>query len=424
MSDQFEQKPPMSLEGVKPETHEKEPPIKIWGEVTDPKEHDPKNFRYLVYAFNPLATVSQPLVAISAELSGAYEVDKTQGDQSINLFNQPEGLGERLSLSMSLIDQEHTGTWGEGGIVVDAPEENIIITSPVDTGSHSSSKEFLRKQAQDQSRLSGEQLLQSTSDGIYNEVVAFAKSESGETCSLKGLFIKVDKNGQPTNSVIAQKMRQHAARLNLPLVEIQVRGPYEQEKFETSANNIWAQYRDKRYNLGSDNPKWDFYRYSEGNTFSLFPPPQEIDEVLAHFVKCGDVTEEQAQQLKARYKIADTRRQIPKIDYDPETQQIKLVKFRENYDENETEYVLGAAGGCWKVNVKRFQEATIKKGLEPGRAWNSGDSRRYQSPLSGSQVLSVLESRKETTDPEEYKKLLGFFSGMKDRIDQVYSQLR
>lgn len=147
MSDQFEQKPSINFERESPPSPEEEPGPKIWGGVSDPKEHDPKKFRYLVHAFNPFATASQPLVAISAELSGVYKGDKSEGDQSINLFEEPERLGERVSLSMSLIDQEHTETWEQGGIIVEAPEENIVITSPVDTGSHNSSKDFLRKQA-------------------------------------------------------------------------------------------------------------------------------------------------------------------------------------------------------------------------------------------------------------------------------------
>jgi hypothetical protein len=77
MSDQFEQKPSINFEGEHPASPEKEPELKIWGEVSDPKEHDPKKFRYLVHAFNPFATASQPLAAISAELSGAYKVDKS-----------------------------------------------------------------------------------------------------------------------------------------------------------------------------------------------------------------------------------------------------------------------------------------------------------------------------------------------------------
>lgn len=424
MSDQFEQKPPMNFEGIGAKSLEKEPELKIWGEVSDPKEHDPEKFRYLVHAFNPLAKTSQSSVSILAKLSGAYKLDKSEGDQSINLFDHPERLGERVSLSMSLIDQEHTGTWEAGGIIVEAPEENIVITSPTDTGSHSSSKDFLRRQAQDQLRLSGEQLLQSTSDGIYNEVVAFAKSESGETVRLKGFFIKVDKRGQPTDPVIAGKMRQHASRLNLPLVEIQVRGPFEEEKFETSKNNIWAQYKNRRYNLGSDDPKNDFYVYSEGFTLQFFPSSQEIDEVLAHFVERGDITNEQVEQLKTRYEIANARRQSPQIENDLKTQQIKVVKFREGYGENETEYLFGAAGGCWKVNVKRFQEAMTEAGLSPDRGKSAGESRRYQTPLSGSQVLALLESKKGLMEQEEYEKLFKFFSDMKERIDEVYRQLR
>ena len=130
MSDQFEQKPPINFEGVNHTSPEKEPELKIWGEVSDPKEHDPKKFRYLVHTFNSFAVALQPLVAISAELSGAYKVDKSEGNQSINLFDQPERLSERVSLSMSLIDQEHTGTWGQGGIIVDAPEEKYCHNFP------------------------------------------------------------------------------------------------------------------------------------------------------------------------------------------------------------------------------------------------------------------------------------------------------
>ncbi|MCS7091740.1 MAG: hypothetical protein NZM26_00085 [Patescibacteria group bacterium] len=76
MSDQFEKRPPINFEKVNP-THEEKPRPKIWGEVSDPEKHDPKKFRYLVHAFNPFATASQPLFAISAESSGAYKVDKS-----------------------------------------------------------------------------------------------------------------------------------------------------------------------------------------------------------------------------------------------------------------------------------------------------------------------------------------------------------
>jgi len=422
MSDQFEQKPPINFEEVKPVTPEKEPPIKIWGEVTDPKEHNPKKFRYLVHAFNPFATISQSLVAISAELPGAYKVDKAQGDQSINLFDQPERLGERVSLSMSLIDQEHTGTWGQGGIIVEAPEENIVITSPTDIGSHNSSKDFLRRQAQDRLRLSGKQLLQSTYDGIYNEVVAFAKSESGKTLRLKGFFIKVDRRGQPTDPVIAVKMKQHARRLNLPLVEIQIQGPYEQEMFEITENSVWAHYRGNRYNLGSENPEFAFNAYDDKiNTF--FPSPQEIGEVVAHFRERGDINEAQAQQILERYKIADAGRKSPKIEYDPKTSEISGVTIKDGYGEDAIEYWLNPSGYCWRVNMKEYEKALREMSLNPRRMGTDAyEYLRYQTPISSSQVLSILESKKGTMKPEEYEELIGFFNGIRNKIDEVYNQ--
>lgn len=421
MSDQFEQKPPMNFEGNSP-SPEKEPEPKIWGGVSDPKEHDPKNFRYLVHAFKPFATASLPLVAISAELYGAYQVDKSEGNQSINLFDQPERLGERVSLSMSLIDQEHTGTWGKGGIIVEAPEKNIVITSPTDTGSHNSSKEFLRRQAQDQLRLSGEQLLQSTFDGFYNEVVAFAKAESGETVRLKGFFIKVDKHGQPTDPVIAEKMRQHAIRLNLPLVEIQVQGPYEQEMFEIAENSVWAHYNGNRYNLGSDSPEFAFSAYDD-KVDTFFPSPQEIEQVVAHFVERGNINEAQAQQIRERYKIADSQRKSPKVEHDPKSQEISRVTIKDGYGKDEIEYWLSPSGYCWRVNMEEYKKAFREMSLNPQRTrTDAHEYLRYQTPISGSQVQTILESRRETMDPKEYEKLFSFFSGIREKIDQVYNQ--
>lgn len=422
MSDQFEQEPPINFEGVNPTSPEKEPELKIWGEVSDPKEHDPKKFRYLVHAFNPFARASQPLAAISAGLSGAYRVDKSEGDQSINLFDQPERLSERVSLSMSLIDQEHTGTWGQGGIIVEAPEGNIVITSPTDTGSHSSSKDFLRRQAQDQLRFSGEQLLQSTYAGFYNEVVAFAKAESGETVRLKGFFIKVDKRGQPTDPVIVEKMKQHSRRLNLPLVEIQVQGPYEQEMFEIAENSMWAHYKGNRYNLGSDNPDFAFSAYDD-KIDTFFPSPQEIEEVITHFFERGNINEAQAQQIRERYKIADSQRKSPKVERDPKSQEISRVTIEDGYGKDAIEYWLSQSGYCWRVNMEEYKKAFREMSLNPQRTRTDAYKYlRYQTPISGSQVLSILESRRETMNPKEYEKLFSFFSGAREKIDKVYNQ--
>lgn len=265
-------------------------------------------------------------------------------------------------------------------------------------------------------------MLESTSRGIYNEVVAFAKSESGETLRIKGFFIKVDKRGQPIDPFIAEKMRQHAMRLNLPLVEIQVQGPYEQEMFEIVENSIWANYRGNRYNLGSDNTESAFNAYDD-KVETFFPSPQEIEDVITHFVERGNLNQAQAQQIRERYKIADSQRKAPKVEYDPKTGEVRRVTIKDGYGKSAIEYWLSPSGYCWIVNMEEYKKAFREMLLNPRRIRTDAyEYLRHQTPLSGSEVISILESRKETMEPEEYEKLLGFFSSIKDKIDQVYYQ--
>ena len=59
------------------------------------------------------------------------------------MYEQPERVAERVSLSMPLIDQDHTATWGRGGLIISAPEENIVLTSRTDAGAHNHNKDSL-----------------------------------------------------------------------------------------------------------------------------------------------------------------------------------------------------------------------------------------------------------------------------------------
>lgn len=81
-----------------------------WGQTTDPSQHNPDGFRYLVHAFNPYARLGALFIQLVTQDEEA--VADGQGDQSINVFEEPERIDERVSLSMSLIDQKHTATWG------------------------------------------------------------------------------------------------------------------------------------------------------------------------------------------------------------------------------------------------------------------------------------------------------------------------
>lgn len=89
--------------------HEDEPVY--WGQTTDPVKHNPDGFRYLVHAFNPCA-IGNALILNNLVTQDEGTVTDEAGDQSIDVFKEPERIDERVSLSMSLIDQDHTATWG------------------------------------------------------------------------------------------------------------------------------------------------------------------------------------------------------------------------------------------------------------------------------------------------------------------------
>lgn len=82
-----------------------------WGQTTDPCRHNPDDFRYLAHAFNPYAR-GNALILNNLVTQDEGTVTDEAGDQSIDVFKEPERIDERVSLSMSLIDQDHTATWG------------------------------------------------------------------------------------------------------------------------------------------------------------------------------------------------------------------------------------------------------------------------------------------------------------------------
>lgn len=127
--------------GEEPPNNSKEIELKpgnVWGGVSDPNLHNPESFRYLIHGINPMATMN-----ISAQASFGKDISEDIGDQSINMTQHPEDLAKRVSLSMSIIDPDHLGTWGNAGLIVEAPVENVVITSPQDSGTANSRPDLL-----------------------------------------------------------------------------------------------------------------------------------------------------------------------------------------------------------------------------------------------------------------------------------------
>ena len=144
-----------------------------WGGTTDPRFHDPEKFRYLVHALRPYGNPPQALASLYV---GLDEIEYSQqfGDQKINLIEQPEQVANRVSLSMSLIDENHTRTFHDAGLIITAPPENIMVTSGVDAGTQNSSISDLQARKAASPILDGDSLLAATGDFNYNEVVALA----------------------------------------------------------------------------------------------------------------------------------------------------------------------------------------------------------------------------------------------------------
>ena len=190
----------------------------IWGGVTDPAEHDSANFRYLTHSISPGAR-SSILVYLQTKAGRKVSYDGLVGDQSISMYHYPERLAERIFLSMSLIDQNHPYTWGEIGLIIGAPDANIVRTSIEDAGLYRDNLKALLRPEDICERKSSDELLQNTDLLDYNEIVALGQNSEWRL-RLEGFFYKTTPDGQPCDSARADKMYRQALRLNLPLVAI------------------------------------------------------------------------------------------------------------------------------------------------------------------------------------------------------------
>ncbi|PID83713.1 hypothetical protein CSB09_04735 [Candidatus Gracilibacteria bacterium] len=191
---------------------------KYWGGITNPKEHNPESFRYLVHAFNAFQFQTQIAMMQMQNTGNPHINTKDQiGDQSINLQINPEKVAERVSVSMSLIDNNHLETFGNTGIIVGCPEDNIIAVDNRDMGTlNFDRKGLLERRNQNIKFTSGDDLLNSSTG--MNEVVALGR-EGNKKLSLLGFFSKYDIEDGYIDEISTQELKKQAQRLGLPLVK-------------------------------------------------------------------------------------------------------------------------------------------------------------------------------------------------------------
>jgi len=190
--------------------------VTYWGNTTDPATYS-SDYRYLVHGLNPNARANA-ILAATIDMQNGIDYDPAWGDQTIDLGRTPEALAGRVSLSASLIDPEHTRTYGNAGLIIAAPEQNIVVTSPIQDGVHNGNRPALLERARTTPIIGGDELIEQTVPGDLNEVVALA-DHNGLQIQLQGFFFKTT-DGVPHDFALTQAMIGHAKRLRKPIVEI------------------------------------------------------------------------------------------------------------------------------------------------------------------------------------------------------------
>ena len=375
-----------------------------WGGVSDPYSHGEEGFRYLIHAFNPFASSSMGMInaahALAKKERGEdHRLDPSDGDQTINLYEQPERVAQRVSLSMSLIDQDHTGTLGDGGIIVEVPEQNIIATSTQDMGSMNSDPHFLRQQFASSARYDGDELLQMSNPSTYNEVVAFANVDRSKI-ALKGFFYKTDSKGDPLNETVARKVRMHASRLGLPVVPVKTPELYAKNEICDQDDKLAVHLDGNRYLLGGYGDS--NFRLFDEKGHSYFISPEQMQSVLS-FMKTQGYGDNFTTALLADYEQANEDYFRAKFTFD-DNGEVKAVKKIEGYGKYQTEHIITSSGYARVIDkateMKKLDDVFMGDGT---RMIGYDDNNGYR-PMSRYQAEKLIAEGVETLSDEQRHK--------------------
>ena len=380
--------------------HEDEPVY--WGQTTDPSQHNPDNFRYLVHAFNPFSLFNA--IYISKKTGASNDEVRRQ---SIDLRIRPEEIDERVSVSMSLIENGHTATYGSSGIIVQAPESSIVFTSPTYAGVINSNKGRLVARGQSRGLLSPDQLLEHGSPHTYNEVVALGRSGLRAV----GLFYKVDSRKKPVDSDQAANMLGLGRRTGLPVVEIHEENIYTENKVVRYTYMDSSRGEELRIFLGgmcycAPKSKGRLgFRVVEGDTLKRhFPSPEKFEAAIGFALRTGEIGEDEANQILEDYRTADIERQTPTAYFDKDGE-IDRVECLQGYGEREV-----------KLNINRHGIANkIQKGAARLRGKGAKSLSQYATDR-------MIEAAVKNLSPEKAESIRSWYEKVRPSIADVWSQ--
>ena len=191
-------------------------PEDFYRELTDPQTHSPVHFCYIVHALNPAAKNGLLLATINQK---GYDFA-----QEIDLLHEPGRIAEKLLISSSIINQDHTATWGDTFFILNVPWSNFVSMSPRDSATNVTNPRAVLEYARspyttplgliaETRRVGGE--------SSYNEVVVTGNRD-GNLVEIVGIGIKYTYVGAPKlrEPAEAERIREIARQMHIPLIEM------------------------------------------------------------------------------------------------------------------------------------------------------------------------------------------------------------
>ncbi|MCF6276499.1 MAG: hypothetical protein L3J07_01475 [Candidatus Magasanikbacteria bacterium] len=184
---------------------------KSWNFLTDPKNHNEKEFCYLVHGLqNSISRIKQFLFI--------YEKDVWNDTHYFDLLKNPFEINKKKLISASVVNNSHIKTYGELGLILKFPFENILHTCISDSGTDFTNPECVLKNSK-KIVLPIENLInQSCKNSSYNEVVLTGKTESGEIETV-GFWVNTFEDGEPIDMDGSDKLAFLSKEYNLPLIK-------------------------------------------------------------------------------------------------------------------------------------------------------------------------------------------------------------
>lgn len=378
---------------------EKVTDVKYWGDTSNPSEHNPSKFRYLIYSTSKLAKLNMTLPILEA---GGKMTD-------VDLFLNPDDLDKKDILNMSLIDENHTETFYSAGYLIRVPPENIRETR------ESEIVDNVLEEGKGLSVLSGDELLEASVPSQHNEVVAVVKFGGG-SIEIVGVFYKVSELGNPLDPITAEKMEQHAHNHGWPIVKIVENSGYAEDSFEDTGKGLKITMDNKLFLLDySDSEELRFACINDTKKESFL----KVGDLEKIMWKYGDQIGDLESLVRKKYLEALKQYRKPKVEFDESRKIINVELVSEKDDE--VKFILRPNGECDRVYWRR-KDLLSQKLVAGIIDFYSYESQRQDCdyPLTSTEVQEIMSQAEDTMSVEEYQQLTDVFGDeeLKAKIDK------